>query len=100
MATHPNRTPLPRSHFCDQLVRAASRRTAQFGQEDNQAGRLRVLRGIRDAAEEAIAREVYLSRVVHGMSWKDIGLALGVSAQAVHNKYGDTIDKPTPPKPQ
>lgn len=98
MATRPNRTPVPRSPFCDQLLRAAARRTAEFGQEDTQTGRLRVLCGIRDAAEEAIAREVRVSRVLHGMSWKDIGLALGVTAQAVHNRYGD--DKPDPVTPQ
>jgi hypothetical protein len=99
MATRPHRAPVPRSRFCDGLITVAVRRITDFDQDDTPAGRLRVLGGIRDAAEEAIAREVHISRILHGMTWKDIGLALGVSAQAVHNRYGDTPGKPPPQPP-
>jgi hypothetical protein len=89
MATRPHRAPAPRSRFCDLVIKVAVRRIADFEQDETQAGRLRLLGGMRDAAEEAITREVHISRILHGMTWKEIGLALGVSAQAVHNKYGD-----------
>jgi hypothetical protein len=87
MATKPHRAPAPRSRFCDVLVRVAVRRIGAAEEDDTPQGRLRLLCGIREAAEDAIRQQVLLSRVVYGMSWSDIGQALGVSAQAAHRKY-------------
>lgn len=99
MATRPHRTPVPRSRFCDEFIRTAVRHVGDFGLDDTPAGRLRLIGGIRDAAEDALTAEVLLSRAVHGMSWKDIGRALGVSAQAAHNKHGGPAGKTPPPAP-
>lgn len=67
----------------------------RFGEVAEEAGAgswtpVWVLAGMTAAAEtlrERVAGQVVLARD-HGVSWEDIGKALGVSRQAVQKKYG------------
>lgn len=52
---------------------------------------LRTLAGVRDEAERLITNEVIQARA-NGMSWTAIGKALGISRQAVSQRYGSLVE--------
>jgi hypothetical protein len=48
------------------------------------------LGGLLGEVESALSRAVSGLRDNHGYSWAEIGLRLGVTRQAVHQRWGDT----------
>lgn len=55
--------------------------------DDDDLARLRVLRVLMDLVQDEIAREVRSSRTKH-RGWGELGAALGVTRQAVQQRFG------------
>jgi hypothetical protein len=62
--------------------------------ENNPLGLVRAARGVQDAAEALMAAAVQQARE-DGRTWQEIGEVLGVSRQAVFQRYGKPIDPRT-----
>jgi len=92
MPSERRRSPVPRPQVVDDdlgglidwLVDALM---AQRPGSPRVKARLLAATWIRDAIEARLEAEIAMARAADGVSWSDIGQAIGVSAQAAHRKY-------------
>lgn len=87
MATRPLRIEHGRTSVADEIMRDQIRRAAKQSGDTSASFRLLIATILRDAAESVLREEVSAAREVHCLAWREIGEALGVSAQAAHHKY-------------
>ncbi|HEY9376907.1 MAG TPA: hypothetical protein VIQ02_07405 [Jiangellaceae bacterium] len=87
MLMPPTGRPDPKRRVRDNPLTHVVERLAARMVSESGGTNLRALTDIRAAAEHQIRIVILLDRVF-GRSWRDIGQDLGVSAQAVHRKYG------------
>ncbi|MFD3731461.1 hypothetical protein [Streptomyces sp. NPDC058632] len=74
--------------FPDVLMRTAIRRISEDRDATSHTERLALAAELRAAAELRVMMEVVRCRR-YGLSWADIGAALGTSAQAAHRRYSN-----------
>ncbi|WP_216588061.1 hypothetical protein [Streptomyces brasiliscabiei] len=72
--------------FPDKLMRVAVRRICEERNATSLTDRLSLAAELRAAAELRVLKEIGRCRA-SGLSWAEIGAALGVSAQAAHRRY-------------
>ncbi|WP_329441912.1 hypothetical protein [Streptomyces canus] len=72
--------------FPDKLMRVAVYRISEERNATSHTDRLSLAAELRSAAELRVLKEIAQCRA-SGLSWAEIGAALGVSAQAAHRRY-------------
>ncbi|KUO13614.1 hypothetical protein AQJ58_00450 [Streptomyces sp. DSM 15324] len=72
--------------FPDRLMQVAVRRISEERNATSHTERLSLAGELRTAAELRVLKEIARCRD-SGVSWADIGAALGVSGQAAHRRY-------------
>ncbi|MFD8349988.1 hypothetical protein ACFV1X_13730 [Streptomyces coelicoflavus] len=72
--------------FADKLMHVAVRRISEERKATSHIERLSLAGELRTAAELRVLKEIARCRD-SGVSWADIGAALGVSGQAAHRRY-------------
>lgn len=81
-----------RTPVADEIMRDQIRRASKHSGDTSAGYRLLIATILRDAAESVLREEVMAAREVHDLTWKEIGEALGVSAQAAHHKYAQPAE--------
>jgi hypothetical protein len=76
----------PLDHYTDRLMRVAVRRIGEQRNATSPIDRLSLAAALRVAAELRVKKEIARCRGA-GLSWAEIGAALGVSGQAAHRRY-------------
>ncbi|MEU1563975.1 hypothetical protein ABZ504_26575 [Streptomyces mirabilis] len=76
----------PQDDFPDTLMRVAVQRISEERNATSHAERLSLAAELRAAAELRVLKEIARCRA-SGLSWAEVGAALGVSTQAAHRKY-------------
>lgn len=76
----------PIDPFTDRLMQVAVRRISEQRNATSLVDRLSLAAEIRAAAELRVKKEIARCRRA-GLSWAEIGTALGVSSQAAHRRY-------------